>query len=130
MTFSTPVESDLKQKRMLDEINQRKKSSREYIDQLSNRLIAVTQDRDRKVRSKEDQLQQARANEAALANDDGALPDEVQGTEESLKQQLAEANAELAALQKSNSEDEAKQHRMMRKEEAVQFTHDRLDRED
>jgi hypothetical protein len=82
MTFSTPVESDLKQKRMLDEINQRKKSSREYIDQLSNRLIEVTQDRDRKVRSKEDQLHQARANEAALTNDDGAFPDEVQGTEE------------------------------------------------
>jgi DNA repair exonuclease SbcCD ATPase subunit len=124
MTFSTPVESDNKQRRMLEEINQRKKTSREYIEQLSTRLTAVTQERDKKVRSKEDQLdeikqalQQARANEAAMSNDDGGLPDEVQGQEESLKQQLADAKAELAALQKANSEDEAKQLRAMRKEE-------------
>jgi DNA repair exonuclease SbcCD ATPase subunit len=124
MTFSTPVESDNKQRRMLEEINQRKKTSHDYIDQLSTRLNAVTQERDRKVRSKEDQLdeikqalQQARANEAAMANDDGILPDDIQSQEESLKQQLADAKAELAALQKTNSEDEAKQLRAMRKEE-------------
>jgi DNA repair exonuclease SbcCD ATPase subunit len=124
MTFSTPVESDLKQKQMLDEINQRKKTSRDYIEQLSTRLISVTQERDKKVRSKEDQLdeikqalQQAKANEAALANDDGISMEDGQGQEESLKQQLADAKAELAALQKANSEDEQKQHRAMRKEE-------------
>jgi myosin heavy subunit len=124
MTFSTPVESDQKQKRQMDEINQRKKTSKEYIDQLSTRLINVTQEKDRKLRAKEDQLdeikqqlQQARANEAALANDDTALPDEVQTQEDNLKQQLADAKSELAALQKSNSEEEAKQHRSLRKEE-------------
>jgi hypothetical protein len=124
MTFSTPVESDQKQKRQMDEINQRKKTSKEYIDQLSTRLINVTQEKDKKVRGKEDQLdeikqqlQQARANEAALASDDNALPDEVQTQEDNLKQQLADAKAELAALQKANSEDEAKQHRSLRKEE-------------
>jgi DNA repair exonuclease SbcCD ATPase subunit len=124
MTFSTPVESDNKQRRMLEEINQRKKTSREYIEQLSTRLTTVTQERDKKVRAKEDQLdeikqalQQARANEQAMANDDGTLPDEIQSQEESLKQQLADAKAELTALQKTNSEDEAKQLRAMRKEE-------------
>jgi DNA repair exonuclease SbcCD ATPase subunit len=124
MTFSTPVESDNKQKRMLDEITQRKKTSRELIEQLSARLLSVTQERDKKVRSKEDQLdeikqalQQARANEAALANDDLILPDDLQGNEERLKSQLAEVKNELGALQKSNSEEETKQHRALRKEE-------------
>jgi DNA repair exonuclease SbcCD ATPase subunit len=124
MTFSTPVESDNKQKQMLDEINQRKKTSRDYIEQLSNRLSYVTQERDRKVRAMEDQLdeikqalQQARANEAALANDDGLSLDDGQSQEDALKQQLADAKTELAALQKVNSEDESKQHRAMRKEE-------------
>jgi hypothetical protein len=62
---------------MLDGITQGKKKSREFIGQLSTRLLTATQDRDKKVREKEDQLneikqalQQARANEAALANDD------------------------------------------------------------
>jgi chromosome segregation ATPase len=84
----------------------------------------VTQERDKKVRAKEDQLdeikqalQQARANEAALANDDLMLPDDLQGNEERLKSQLAEVKNELAALQKSNSEEETKQHRALRKEE-------------
>jgi DNA repair exonuclease SbcCD ATPase subunit len=124
MTFSTPVESDNKQKHMLDEITQRKKKSREFIEQLSTRLLSVTQERDKKVRGKEDQLdeikqalQQARANEAALANDDLMLPDDMQGTEERLKSQLAEVRNELAALQKTNSEEETKQHRALRKEE-------------
>jgi hypothetical protein len=124
LTFSTPVESDQKQKRMMDEINQRKKTSREFIDQLSARLIAVTQEKDKKVRGKEDQLdeikqqlQQARANEAALAADDGGVGDEVQVQEESLKQQLAEAKAELSAVQKAHSEEEMKLHRTLRKEE-------------
>jgi hypothetical protein len=52
----------------------------------------VTQDRDKKVRGKEDQLdeikqvlQQARANEAALANDDLVLPDDMQSSEQRLK---------------------------------------------
>jgi hypothetical protein len=53
MTFSTPGEGEQKQKRMLDEINQRRKTSREYIDQLS---VALTQERDRKVRARKDQL--------------------------------------------------------------------------
>jgi hypothetical protein len=124
MTFSTPVESDQKQKRQMDEINQRKKTSKEYIDQLSTRLINVTQEKDKKVRGKEDALdevkqalQQARANEAALATEDTSLPDEVQTQEENLKQQLTDAKAELTALQKNNSEEEAKQHRALRKEE-------------
>jgi chromosome segregation ATPase len=109
---------------MLDEINQRRRASREYIDQLSASLAAATQERDRRVRAREEQLdeikqllQQARANEAALANDDAMLPDDAHGGEESLKQGIADARAELAALQKAHSEDEAKQQRAMRKEE-------------
>jgi DNA repair exonuclease SbcCD ATPase subunit len=76
------------------------------------------------VRGKEDQfdeikqaLQQARANEAALVNDDLVLPDDMQSSEERLKLQLAEVRNELAGLQKTNSEEETKQHRALRKEE-------------
>lgn len=122
-TFSTPVESDEKQKRMMAEIQQRKKTSRDFIAQLNTRLAAVTQERDKKVRTKEDQLdeikqqlQQAHANEAALAQDD-IVHEEVQTQEESLKQQLAEAKQELATMQKANSEEENKQRRNLRKEE-------------
>ena len=124
LTFSTPVEADQKQQRMLDEINQRKKTSREFIEQLSTRLVAVTQEKDTKVRAKEDQLdeikqalQQARATEAALLNDDGAITEEIPSQEESLKQSLAEAKQELLGMQRQNSDDEGKQHRALRKEE-------------
>jgi hypothetical protein len=86
MTFSTPVESDNKQKHMLDEITQRKKKSREFIEHLSTRLLTATQDRDKKVRGREDQLDEIKqALQQALANDDLMLPDDMQGTEERLK---------------------------------------------
>lgn len=124
LTFATPVEADQKQQRMLNEINQRKKTSREFIEQLSTRLVSVTQEKDTKVRAKEDQLdelkqalQQARATEAALLNDDGAVTEEVQTQEEALKQSLAEAKQELLGMQRTNSDEEQKQHRALRKEE-------------
>ncbi|KAH0795933.1 dynein regulatory complex protein 10 [Histomonas meleagridis] len=123
LTFSTPVESDQKQKRMIQEIQQRKKTSRDYINQLNTRLLSLTQEMEKKVHSKEDtldeikhQIQQARANEAAIQQED-VNPEEVQTQEESLKQQLAETKMELSSAQKANSDEEGKQRRTLRKEE-------------
>ena len=127
LEFSTPVESDQKQKRIMQEIQLRKKSSREFIDQLHQRLANLNQDRDKKIRQKEDQLdeikqqlQQARANEAALQQED-MIPEEIQGQEEALKQQLNEKKSELASIQKVNSDDEQRQRKSLRRdEEALQ----------
>lgn len=123
LEFSTPVESDQKQKKMMQEIQVRKKSSREFIDQLHQRLANLNQDKDRKIRQKEDaldeikqELQKARANEAAMQQED-VLPDEIQSQEEALKQQLNEAKTELASAQKSNSDDEQRQRKQLRREE-------------
>ena len=123
LEFSTPVESDQKQKRMMQEIQLRKKSSREFIDQLHQRLANLNQDKDRKIRQKEDaldeikqDLQKARASEAAMQQED-FLPDEIQSQEEALKQQLNEAKYELANAQKANSDDEQRQRKALRREE-------------
>lgn len=121
LTFSTPVETDRKHKNMMNEINQRKKSSRECIDQLSAQLVNITQQKEKKVRQKEDQLddikqqlQQAIATEAALANEEGGLGDEVQTQEEALKQKLAEMKTALLAAQKAHAEEERKKHTEVR----------------
>ncbi|OHT01815.1 hypothetical protein TRFO_07371 [Tritrichomonas foetus] len=123
LEFSTPVESDQKQKRMMQEIQLRKKSSREFIDQLHQRLANLNQDRDRKIRQREDlldetkqQLQQARASEAAMQQED-LIPEEIQSQEEALKQQLNEAKTELSNMQKTNSDDEQRQRKALRREE-------------
>lgn len=123
LTFSTPVESDEKQSRMMNEIAQRKKTNHDFIEQLTQQLATVTRERDQKVRIKEDtlddikqQLQQVAANEAALQQDDG-VHEEVQTQEESLKQQLTDLKTNLQKQQKENSEEEGKQRRALRKEE-------------
>lgn len=123
LEFSTPVESDQKQKRMMQEIQQRKKDSRNSIEQLHQKLSNLNQEKDRVIRQKEDtldeikqELQKARANEAAMQQED-VLPDEIQSQEEALKQQLNEAKNELASTQKSNSDDEQRQRKQLRREE-------------
>jgi len=123
LTFTTPVESDEKQDRLIAEINQRKKTNSEYIEQLKARESALSRERDQKIRQKEDQLDeikqqllQAKANETALQQDD-IMPEDVQSEEDQTKQQFADKKGEIAKAQKEHADEENKQRRLLRKEE-------------
>ena len=127
LTFITPVENDKKQKKSMKEIEQRKKSSIELIEQLTTRLNALNAEKDKKIKSKENaldelkqQLQQAKANEAALSHEE-VIHDDVEAQEETLNQQLQESKTRLKEMQQQNSEKEGANRRRLRKEEeAVQ----------
>lgn len=123
LTFSTPVESDNKQKRVIQEFQERKKSNRECIEHLKARDAAIAKEKEERIKAKEDlleeikqQLAQVKATEAALQQED-PVTEEVQEQEESLKAQLVETRAEVQKTQMKDSEEEGKQRRTLRKEE-------------
>lgn len=122
LTFSTPVESEQRQKRMLQEIQQRKNSNKEFIADLKTREAAIVRERDQKIRAKEDlldeiktQLQTAKAGEAQHQTEDENNQDAQ--NEESMRVQIAQFKATISAQQKTNSDDENRNRRILRREE-------------
>ncbi|EAY13992.1 hypothetical protein TVAG_491310 [Trichomonas vaginalis G3] len=136
LTFSTPVESDEKQKRLIQDISGRKKANRELIEQLNARDAKATHDKEQQVHDRDEQyelikqqLTQAKATESSLMQDD-IVQEEVQTQEESLKTQLNNTREDVSKTQKKNSEEEGKQRRALRKdEEAVQALIKKYDQE-
>lgn len=136
LTFSTPVESDQKQKRLITDITQREKTNRKTIATLKETEAATRAEKEQKQREREEQyenikqeLTQAKASESALMQDEN-IPEEVQTQEESLKSQLATLKEEVSKTQKKDSDDEGKQRRTLRKdEEALQALIQKYDSE-
>lgn len=123
LRFSTPVEIEEKQNRLVNYIKLRKKTNKELIDQLKVRDSKTSRERDQLVREKEEQydavkqlLMQAKATESSLPVDDAPLEDE-KNSEEAIRMKLGAKKEKAGKTQKTDNEEEGKLRRALRKEE-------------
>lgn len=136
LRFSTPVEIEEKQNRLVNDIKLRKRTNKEQIDQLKIRDSKTSRERDALVREKEEEfdtirqlLIQAKATESSLTIDETPLEDE-KNSEEAIRIELGGTKEEAGKTQKTNTEDEGKMRRGLRKEEeAVQTLIQKYDSE-